>query len=76
MDDFHEHLVNVNRDPDFWFCSGCDGDGIPRVYGRGQTEAEARDKAKHSACNYRAKNLAHRIMAPLSLWTFTVYPPD
>jgi hypothetical protein len=42
-DRLHDALVEMQRDPKCWFCSATDEEaGIPRVYGRGDTRAEAR----------------------------------
>lgn|SRR6516165_12212366 len=41
-DRLHDALVEMQRDPKRWFCSATDEEtGIPRVYGRGDTRAEA-----------------------------------
>jgi hypothetical protein len=39
-------LVETHRDPALWFCSGIDEHDTPRVYGLGDTEAEAEANAQ------------------------------
>ena len=70
-------LHGLNRDPQKWFCRGCDQDGVPRVYGTGDMPAEAESEAKAAALNYIAETakVTHRALAPLSSWGFKTYAP-
>jgi hypothetical protein len=72
----HVALVEMQRDPERWFCSGVDEDGIPRVYGRRSTEAEARANALAGAKGYISEMAKTRVRAPVTAWQFTTYAPD
>lgn len=69
-------LVEMQRDPKRWFCLGIDEHGMPRVFGRGDTEAEAAANAREGAEGYITEKAAIRVMAPVSDWTFITYAPD
>jgi hypothetical protein len=70
----YEVLVEMRRDPARWFCSGLDASGVPRIFGRGDTEKEASDNAHAAADLYiRAKN-GIRTM-PIAEWRFVVSEP-
>ena len=68
-------LHGLNRDPRKWFCRGRDQNGAPRVYGIGNTPAEAESGAKAAAQNYIAAKAMNRAQAPMSSWQFTTYAP-
>ena len=72
----HDALVETHRDPALWFCSGIDEHDTPRVYGLGDTEAEAEANAQGAAEDYISEEAAFRVMAPVADWTFITYAPD
>jgi hypothetical protein len=41
------------RDPQLWFCSAIDENGIPRLWAKGDTEEEARKSAELAVTRYR-----------------------
>jgi hypothetical protein len=45
-------LVEAHRDPALWFCSGIDEHDTPRVFGLGDTKAEAEANARETAEAY------------------------
>jgi hypothetical protein len=69
-------LVSRFRDPARWFCAAFDETEMPRVWARGNTEAEARKRAELAATEYRDRKQSHRVMVPRWEWTFVVYPPE
>ena len=69
-------LVEMYRDPAQWFCSGVDPDGMPHVFGKGATQAEAFEDAHTAAADYRAEKSSYRVMGPLSAWRFPTYAPQ
>jgi hypothetical protein len=71
----NDALVEQQRDPSRWFCSGVDEAGVPCVFGRGDTEATARENARTGAARYVTGKGGFRIMAPISEWQFITYPP-
>jgi hypothetical protein len=72
----NDALVEMNRDPARWFCSGIDGTGMPRIYGRGDSRGEAEANAKEGAEGYIRQKAAFRVMAPVDDWHFIAYEPD
>jgi hypothetical protein len=62
----NDALVEMHRDPAQWFCSGIDPDGMPRVFGLGDTEDEARENARTAAAEYPR----------WGAWRFPTYAPD
>jgi hypothetical protein len=72
-DAYHDALIERQRDPARWFCSGRDGEGMARVYGSGETQKEAEANARESARRYIAdKKAIHKLRGQ---WTFTSYAP-
>jgi hypothetical protein len=76
MQGINDAMVEMRRDPTLWFCSGLDENGMPRVYGLGDTQDEAEANARLSADGYFAEKAEFRVRAPLSDWRFISYAPD
>jgi hypothetical protein len=73
MNAVYAHMV---RDPSRWLCQAIDEIGIPRLWAKGASEAEARKRAELAVTARRERMQARREMAPRSEWTFVLYPPD
>ena len=72
----NDALVAMHRDPTLWFCSGIDDHDTPRVFGLGDTKAEAEANGQGEAEGYIAEKAAYQVMAPVTTWTFISYAPD
>ena len=72
----NDALVEMQRDPARWFCSGLDEAGMPRVFGRGDTKDDAEANARTGAVDYIRQKAGHRTMAPVTDWHFISYEPD
>jgi hypothetical protein len=47
-----------------WLCSALDHNGIPRLWTKGATEAEARQQAELAVTEYRERKQSYRLMEP------------
>jgi hypothetical protein len=68
-----EVLALAVRDPNLWFVSALDENGVLRAQAEGETEEEALQKAHRAASEYRTST--QYDIAPLSDWRFPSYPP-
>jgi hypothetical protein len=61
--------------PNKWFCSGYCPRGLPRVYGRGDTAAEAESNAMLGAVRRDHQYLDIHTDVGLKRWVFITFPP-
>ena len=66
----------LRRDPAQWFCSAVDETGTARLWAKGDSEQEARQRAELAVTKRRENQQEHRNVVPRGDWTFVTYPPD